>query len=116
MTCSVCGRDRVCTGDELGGQPGTYLIESSCHDGVWMDDDVHAEGWNEDEIYPPCPHNPRKCKTCGGSGNAPKEMAERLERDDCADCRGNGWQNGNNEYPVSDGELDDATLAANGVK
>ena len=30
-------------------------------DGVWMDDDVHGEGWEPDVIYPPCPFNPLAC-------------------------------------------------------
>jgi hypothetical protein len=111
MACEICGRERVLTGHELGGQPGTCLNESSCHDGVWMDDDEHAEGWQPDVAYPPCPESPRRCLTCNGSGRAPKLMAESLNRDDCADCNGTGWKDGNCEWPIAAADLEDEEMS-----
>lgn len=100
MTCTICGRNRVWHGSsEPGARPGTYLSEMGCHDGVAMDDDEHAEGWNQDVAYPPCKHNPNRCQRCGGSGDAPPDVTDR---DDCPDCRGNGWAGGKAQWPESD--------------
>lgn len=96
MTCTTCGRHRIAHGFDYGAPAGSYLAESSCHDGVWMDDDVHAEGWRRDVIYRPCPNNPRACRECGGTGDADPGAA----RDDCAVCRGTGWQGGKPEWPI----------------
>jgi hypothetical protein len=52
-----------------------------------MDDDEHGEGWQADVIYPPCAHNPNRCPTCDGTGDAPPLMKEALERV-ARDCRG----------------------------
>ena len=82
MTCPICG-NLVLTGDALGGKGGSYLIESSCHDGVWMDDDEWAEGWKKDVLYSPCPNNPQCCTGCAGSGV--------IREEDCPACEGTGW-------------------------
>lgn len=108
MTCQICGRDRVWHGSETGAAPGTYLNEMGCHDGVRMDDDDYHEGWAPDTIYPPCEFNPKRCQTCNGTGNAPPLMAEALQRDDCADCGGTGWQNGECQWPVAADELEES--------
>lgn len=92
MTCEICGKKPL-TGFDLGGQPGTYLIDSSCHDGVWMDDDKYAEGWEPDTVYPPCPNNPACCKSCGGTDNATPEDARFFQQDDCPRCE-SGWIGG----------------------
>lgn len=93
MTCTICGRSRNYHGSE-DASPGTYHAESGCYGGVFMDDDVYVEGWHEDAdvVYPPCPHNPARCKRCGGSGDAPADVTDW---DDCPDCRGTGWEQGN---------------------
>lgn len=90
MTCQICGRHKVYHGSEWNA--GGY----GCHDGMLMDDDVHAEGWQRDVIYPPCPHNPRKCSRCDGSGSAPADVTTQ---DDCPDCSGTGWAGGKCEWP-----------------
>lgn len=102
MTCLTCGREMTWHGSqEPACRPGTYLSEMGCHDGVRMDDDDYGEGWQPDVAYPPCQFNPKRCPTCDGTGNAPPLMAEALNRDDCADCDGNGWKDGNAEWPIS---------------
>lgn len=93
MTCPTCNRARIAHGSDYGAPAGSYLSEAGCHDGVWMDDDEHAEGWQRDVIYRPCPHNPRACAECGGTGNTGSG-------DDCAACRGTGWQGGKPEWPI----------------
>ena len=102
--CHVCGKQRLC-GVDLGGQPGTYLSESSCHDGVWMDDDVHAEGWPEGEIFRPCPRNPDKCLQCDGAGD---RSDKHPEAGDCSHCAGTGWANAEPRWPPRLNELVDA--------
>ena len=92
MTCTICGRHKVYHASEWSDR-----AEYGCHDGVTMDDDVHAEGWQRDVIYPPCPHNPNKCKRCDGSGNAPADVTTQ---DDCPACHGTGWNGGKCEWPV----------------
>lgn len=91
MACHICGRADVLHGSDH--HPGA---EYGCHDGVWMDDDVHAEGWHDDVSYPPCPNNPLKCSRCDGSGIAPADVEDR---DDCPACQGTGWKNGDCQYP-----------------
>jgi hypothetical protein len=102
MTCGVCGKT-VLHGSHLGGKGGTYLGESGCHDGVWMDDDEYAEGWADDTIYRPCPNHPKCCKKCGGTGTIFTWSADKTERyyHDCTNktCRA-GWK-GEPEWPVS---------------
>jgi hypothetical protein len=100
MPCTICGRHQQWHGSEEGPPPGSYLSEMGCHDGVRMDDDEYHEGWQPDVIYPPCPFNPLRCETCGGSGDAPKLMAEAMNRDDCADCDGTGWKGGDPKWPT----------------
>lgn len=95
MTCLICGRAPQFHGSEV--RPG---IETGCHDGVLMDDDEYFEGWQQDVIYPPCPHNPAMCGTCCGSGEAPEKVAARLMQDDCPDCNGTGWRGGNAQWPT----------------
>lgn len=72
-------------------------METGCHAGVKMDDDVHAEGWQPDLVYPPCPNNPRVCPECKGSGEAGPEATTQ---DDCPACDGTGWLGGKPEWPV----------------
>jgi hypothetical protein len=72
-------------------------MEAGCHDGVFMDDDEHHEGWQPDLIYPPCPHNPKRCLTCNGSGYAADPNA--AGQDDCPDCDGTGWSSGEAQWP-----------------
>jgi len=104
MTCSICGRATQCTGGgDYRGAPGTYLNESSCHDGVWMDDDVYSEGWERDVIYPPCPNNPAVCK-CMQRELTEGELQTMsygtcVGLDDCQSCHGNGWANGYAQWP-----------------
>lgn len=73
-----------------------------------MDDDVHAEGWQRDVIYPPCPNNPRRCMDCGGTGDAGPEVTTQ---DDCPACDGTGWAKGKAEHPVSLDDLADDIYA-----
>jgi len=113
MTC-FCGRAQPLHGSELGtlrmgGQMrGTYLSESGCHDGVWMDDDVYHEGWERDVVYPVCPCSPKRCSTCG---LPPEKLTTGqlqtisygtcVAQEDCPECHGNGWKGGRCEYPES---------------
>ena len=88
-------------------------MTSGCHDGVWMDDDVHGEGWERDVIYPPCPHNPAACECV----TKPESMSfgdwqqisygTGLAKDGCPQCHGTGWRGGKVQYPVSMDELED---------
>lgn len=84
MTCAICGKPI------LHGSNILPTSESGCHDGVWMDDDEHFEGWHRDVIYPPCRNNPACCKACGGDGMSKLPIDQR-ESDDCEYCGGNGW-------------------------
>lgn len=97
MPCSICGRTEVWHGSEHFPAPGTYLSEMGCHDGVRMDDDEYHEGWQPAVIYPPCPHNPLCCKTCGGSGECPPNVEN--DSDDCPTCQGVGWKDGECKWP-----------------
>lgn len=81
MTC-VCGRKG---------------FQSGCHDGVQMDDDENAEGWQTDVVYPPCPNNPKCCADCKGTGLARPEI---ITQDDCPACDGTGWKDGEAEWPT----------------
>lgn len=101
MTCQTCGRNPQWHGSQTGARAGTYLHETGCHDGVRMDDDEHGEGWAPDTIYPPCQFNPARCSTCDGTGNASPMMAEALKRDDCEDCNGTGWKDGECQWPIA---------------
>lgn len=69
-----------------------------CHAGVAMDDDTYFEGYARDVVYPPCSCHPKFCKTCGGTGWAPEEIAAKQNKDDCPDCDGSGWR-GEAEHP-----------------
>ena len=95
MSCSICKRPTL-HGSHLGGRPGSYLSESGCHNGVWMDDDEYAEGWQPDVVTRPCPNNPARCDRCDGSGVAPKDVTTQ---DDCPACDGTGWRNGDWQEP-----------------
>ncbi len=112
MTCHVCGRKTQCTGGgDYRGEPGTYLNESSCHDGVWMDDDVYCEGWERDVVYPPCPHNPDACE-CMKRTLTERELQTMsygtcVGDDDCPLCHGNGWKGGNARWPTPSDEYED---------
>lgn len=68
-----------------------------CCNGVAMDVDVFHEGYAHDTIYPPCPCNPKFCKTCSGTGWAPEDTP--ADSDDCPDCDGCGWTGGQPEHP-----------------
>lgn len=103
MPCSICGRENVWHGSELGPRPGTYLSEMGCHDGVRMDDDEYHEGWQDDVAYPPCPHSPLCCASCKGTGRAGPEVTDS---DDCPECQGTGWKNGEVKWPSSIDEAD----------
>ena len=72
-------------------------METGCHAGVMMDDDLHAEGWQPDVVYPPCPSNPKCCAACKGTGEAGPEVTTQ---DDCPDCDGTGWKDGKAEWPI----------------
>lgn len=96
MTCHVCKRGLVFHGSER-----VPSSESGCHDGVFMDDDEHAEGWQPDVVYPPCPFNPDRCADCGGSGEAPPD---HVDSDDCPACSGSGWKGGEVQWPTATGE------------
>lgn len=72
--------------------------QSGCHHGVAMDDDEYFEGYARDTIYPPCICHPKFCKTCHGTGWAPEEIAEKINSDDCPDCRA-GWTGDGPEHP-----------------
>jgi hypothetical protein len=99
MACAICGRERVWHGSEHpAARPGTHLIESGCHDGTFMDDDEHFEGWASDTVYPPCPHNPACCQKCGGS--------DFIDGGDCDACE-SGWIGGP-QWPISRAEIEDA--------
>ena len=88
MACLICGREWIWHGsEEPAAVPGSYLAETGCHDGVRMDDDEHAEGWQTDVVYPPCPHNPARCAKCGGTGARQPDD----ECDECGACDGTGW-------------------------
>jgi hypothetical protein len=60
-----------------------------CQNGITMDDDVYAEGWEPDVVYPPCSCHPKHCKMCRGSGRCPEDVLH--DSDDCPTCGGNGW-------------------------
>lgn len=102
MTCKICGKPGPIHGSQWG-QPGTYLNESGCHDGVWMDDDEYYEGWAPDTIYPPCPNHPKSCKKCGGNGSL-RKWNEALGCYDVTDCPNktcqSGWK-GAPQWPVA---------------
>lgn len=97
MSCGVCGKPSVLHGSDLGGKGGTYLGESGCHDGVWMDDDEYYEGWASDTIYHPCPNHPKFCKKCHGSGSLVDKDGAQY---DCTNktCQ-SGWK-GEPEWPI----------------
>lgn len=107
-TCGICGKETL-HGSHLGGQGGTYLGESGCHDGVWMDDDEYGEGWDPTTIYRPCPNHPKCCKKCGGAGLINKWNAERGGYDsyDCTNKTCNAGWKGEPQWPVSADELTD---------
>lgn len=126
MTCSTCQRPYIKHGSEAAtGQPqgrATYAMESGCHDGVWMDDDVYGEGWQRDVIYPPCPCSPHKCTTCGKKPEAMTfhewntiSYGTCVADDDCAECGGTGWKNGEPQWPT-EVEPDEPECEAYGEK
>lgn len=94
MTCDICGKPKWHGSQEPGATQGSHLSETGCHDGVMMDDDEHAEGWQSDVIYPPCPNHPNRCPTCGGSGE--------YDGGDCETCDGTGWYGCAPQYPIND--------------
>lgn len=117
MPCSTCGREQRCHGSEFAkGQHDrwreTYAATAGCHDGVWMDDDVHGEGWEPDVIYPPCPFNPQACDCA----LRPDAMSFRnwnnisygtgLAQDGCPKCHGSGWKDCKWQHPVSIDDLE----------
>lgn len=111
MPCTVCGRNRVLCGAEFHPDRGAYLSESSCHDGVWMDDDVYCEGWERDVLYPPCPHNPAACD-CIKRDLTLHELHTMscgvcIGEDDCKSCGGSGWKDQKWQWPVSADDLVD---------
>jgi len=63
----------------------------ACFDGVIMDEDVYAEGWAADTIYPPCSCHPRYCPTCRGQGQVEVTDADGTGWGDCPDCTV-GWR------------------------
>lgn len=87
--CPICGKPEW-HGSKYA-RAGTYLSETGCHSGVMMDDDEHAEGWQKDVIYPPCPQNPKRCMKCNGYGE--------IDDGECPGCEGSGWI-GKPEWPV----------------
>lgn len=101
MNCTICGRHAVLHGSEQSSR-----AEWGCHDGVLMDDDTYHEGWQRDVVYPPCSYNPVACVTCQGSGEAPPLMAEAFSQDDCVDCAGSGWEDGQCQWPIAAGVPD----------
>lgn len=96
MTCPTCGREKVWHGSEHSPPRGSYLSEMGCHDGVRMDDDEYHEGWQDDVVYPPCPHSPLCCKACGGDGLS---RDPKSESDDCDACQGSGWKDNSPQWP-----------------
>ena len=106
MPCEDCDRPRRWTGLETYAAPGTYLRDLECCQGVLMDCDEYHEGWDPTVVYPPCRFNPARCPTCDGTGDAPPMMAEALKRDDCEDCRGTGWKDGDWQWPTPADELE----------
>lgn len=119
MPCTTCGREKRCHGSEAAKSSGyprwreTYAVESGCHDGVWMGDDEHGEGWQSDVIYPPCPHNPAACDCLPKADEMSFadwqtiSYGTGLAQDGCPKCHGTGWRDGNVQYPVSIDELTD---------
>jgi hypothetical protein len=106
--CRICGKTQL-HGSHLGGKGGTYLGESGCHQGVWMDDDEYGEGWADDTIYPPCPNHPKCCKKCGGSGIITKWNVDKTERwqEDCPNKTCNSGWKGKPQWPeraIDEGE------------
>ena len=93
MTCTVCGRNRIYHCSEI-----IAWSESGCHDGVFMDDDEYAEGWQRDVIYPPCKYSPLCCRHCEGSGES-RDPASKS--DDCEYCSGTGWLGGKAKWPIA---------------
>lgn len=94
MSCTICGCHNIFHGSQLPhARRGTYLSESGCHDGVWMDDDEHAEGWDPDAIYRPCPNNPGRCMDCDGRG--------KQGDDHCPACDGTGWKGATPKWPTA---------------
>lgn len=107
MACTICGREKVYHGSEHpSAHPGTYLIESGCHNGCWMDDDEYAEGWDPDVVILPCPYNPSACKKCGGQGwtaeiedNGKYEPNPEQIQVSCKFCNASGWEGGVYQEP-----------------
>lgn len=96
MTCNICGCASVLHGAHLGGRPGTYLAESGCHNGVWMDDDEYTEGWDPSVVTRPCPNNPDCCLSCNGTGDTSDDPEFLVE---CEACEGTGWAGGDWRAP-----------------
>lgn len=102
MSCTICGRPQIWHGSQEGNAiPGTYLFEMGCYDGVRMDDDEYHEGWQPDVVYPPCRFSPHACVTCSGTGAAPPLMSKALNTEECVDCHGNGWKDGEAQWPIA---------------
>ena len=96
MACNACGKPTVLHGSHLTNQRNSYLIESGCHNGVWMDDDEYHEGWQPDVVYRPCPNHPKCCKKCGGSGTLYDKDGSSY---DCTNKTCNSGWKGSWEYP-----------------
>lgn len=94
--CGLCGKPLLHGSSLPGGSPGTYLNESGCHDGVWMDDDEYHEGWASDTIYRPCPNNPKCCKRCHGSGSIYRDGGQ----EDCPNKTCNAGWKGEPQWPI----------------
>jgi len=64
-----------------------YGHDMECVQGIIIDIDEYTEGCQTNLIRPPCECNPKRCKTCNGSGNKEYECGGI---GDCPDCNC-GW-------------------------
>lgn len=98
MACTICNARYVMHGSntEVGAEYG-------CHDGVLMDDDEYMEGWDDNQIYPPCRNNPAACPDCKGTSHV-------LHGPECGDwcpsCEGTGWKDRNIQWPTRASDLE----------
>lgn len=75
-----------------------------CHEGILIDADEYAEGWQRDVIYQPCSCNPKFCMRCRGIGM----IVDDEGAGDCPHCNC-GWV-GEIEYlsePTADTQAND---------
>jgi hypothetical protein len=64
------------------------------------------EGWDDNQIYPPCSRNPSACPDCKGTSHV---LSGPDAGEWCESCGGTGWKGRQIQWPSRDADLTDIT-------